>query len=424
MQNNVRKRVLMLLENCSYPADVRVASEAQSLVRAGYQVSVICPARPEQLRSESVQGVEVYRYPRPGDGQGFLGYLWEYGYAMTATFLISVWLWCRHGFDIVHAHNPPDTFVLIGLFYKCFGKQYVYDHHDLAPEMYYERFSSKGNHHVYRVLQWFERLSCWAADQVIATNASYKAMEMQRGKVPENRIAIVRNGPDLAYFKPSDTPPESQYAGKIILGYVGVIGFQDGMDCFLRALRHLVYTLGRTDVMCVIVGAGDAWASMKQLAEQLGVADYIQFVGKVERTRVPEYLNQADICIAPEPSNAYNDRCTIVKVAEYMACGKPVVAFDLPEHRTTAQDAALYAKPNYEMDFARQIAILMDDAALRQQMGQLGRQRVEDALAWTYQEQQLLNVYTALVEKDFWDPLRSWTDKEIARVRLARAEGR
>jgi len=396
MKASVGNRVLMLLEKGSYPQHCRVRREARTLAAAGYQVSVICPSVRGQPWREMLDSVRVYRFPAPLAAKGFLGYLWEYGYSMAATFILSLLVFLREGFDVVHAHNLPDTFVFIAAFYKLLSKRFVYDHHDLGPEMYYARFGGSGNRLVHHMLALLEKLSCQLADHVIATNQSYKTIEMQRGGVPEERITVVRNAPDLNYLRPTEPDPHLRQKGKTIIVYVGVMGFQDGVDYLLRALRHLVYDLGRTDFSCVLVGAGDALPSLKQLTEQLSLADHVLFIGWVEYTEVARYLSAADICVAPEPSNSYNDRCTIEKVMEYMALGKPIVAFDLPEHRVTAQDAAVYARPNDELDFARLIIALMDDPERRQKMGQVGRERIETGLAWSYQEKCLLEAYEAL----------------------------
>lgn len=386
----------MLLENNSYPEDGRVRQEARSLITAGYQVTVIAPKRVGQPWQQMCDQVRVYRFPAPLEADGFLGYLWEYGYSMVAAFVLSLLVLAQHGFDIIHTHNPPDTFVLFVLFYKLLGKQFVFDHHDLAPEMYYARFGGKGNTLVYRTLILFEKLSCRLADHVIATNQSYKNIEMQRGQVPQERITIVRNGPDLSRLRLMDVNPTLRHNDKMMLCYVGEMGYHDGVDYLLRALKCLIDDLNRHNFYCLLVGQGDAWPGLKLLAEQLHLTDHVYFIGWVEPSDVARYLSAADICIAPEPSNPYNDRSTMIKVMEYMAMQKPIVAFDLLEHRASAQEAALYARPNDELDFAQKIAMLMDDAARRDKMGEIGRKRIETQLAWPYQEQQLLNAYATL----------------------------
>ena len=391
------RRVLMFLENGPYSQDARVPGEATSLVSAGYRVSVICPAGPKEPLRELVDGVHIYHYPAPPTAHGFLGYLLEYSYSMVAQFLVSLILLLCEGFDIIHAHCPPDTFVFIAAFYKLLGKLFVYDHHDLAPELYYARFGYSANRLIYQALVLLEKLSCRLADHVIATNESYKIVEMERGDLPQEHITVVRNGPDLRRMQTMERDPDLRHEGKLIISYVGWMGVQDGVDYLLRALHHLAYDLGRTDFLCVLVGAGDAWLSLESMTEQLDLSGYVLFTGWVEPTEIPRYLSAADICVAPEPSGPYNDRSTAIKVMEYMALGKPIVAFDLPEHRFSAQDAAVYARANDELDFARQIASLMDDPERRKQMGEKGRQRIERELAWEYQEKFLLKAYEALL---------------------------
>lgn len=390
--------VLMLLENQSYPEDPRVRREATALTEAGYQVTVIAPGRKGQTWHENVAGVQVYRFPAPPGGNGFLGYLWEYGYSVTATFILSLLVFLRRGFDVVHAHNPPDLFVFIAAFYKLFGKRFIYDHHDLAPEMYYARFEGGGNRFVYRTLLALEKLSHRVADHVIATNASYKDVAVQRGRVPEERITIVRNGPEAKSLKLVAPDAQLRLKAETIIGYVGAMGVQDGIDYLLRALQHLVYDLGRTDVFCVLIGKGDARAHMKQLAAQLGLDDYVWFTGWVTDDELVRYLSTADICVDPDPSNPFNDRCTMIKMTEYMALAKPIVAFDLPEHRYTAQGAALYAKPNDELEFARALVQLIDDPAQRRAMGVLGQKRIESELAWRYSVPHLLSAYRKVLQ--------------------------
>jgi len=390
-------RILMLLENQTYPRDFRVRREATALTAAGYRVSIICPAGPGQPFRETSNGVHLYRYAQPSEAHGFLGYLWEYGFAMAATFVLSLLVFFCEGFDVVHAHNPPDTFVFIAAFYKLLGKRFVFDHHDLSPEMYQARFPGGGSRLVLGTLIFLERLTCRLADRVIATNESYKKIEMERDRVPESRIMVVRNGIELQDLPSAEPDPALRPAGKTIIGYIGVMGFQDGVDYLLRALGHLVRDLGRTDFFCVLVGGGDAFPDLKSLAEQQHISEQILFTGMVHHSEVPRYLGIADICVAPEPSAPYNDHSTAVKLMEYMSLAKPIVAFDLTEHRFTARGAAAYVKPNDELEFARTIAELMDDPARRKKMGLLGRQRMETELAWQYSIPKLLQVYRAVL---------------------------
>lgn len=397
MKARANNRILMLLENQTYPRDFRVRREATALTAAGYRVSIICPAGPSQPFRETLNGVHLYRYAQPPEANGFLGYLWEYGWSMAAAFMLSLLVFFSEGFDVVHAHNPPDTFVFIAAFYKLFGKRFVFDHHDLSPEMYQARFPGGGSRFVYGTLVFLEKLTCQVADRVIATNESYKKIEMERDGVAGSRITIVRNGIELQDL-PSEEPDRTLCPpAKTIIGYIGVMGFQDGVDYLLRALGHVVRDLKRTDFFCVLVGDGDAFPSLKSLAEELGLSGQILFTGMVPYLEVPRYLGATDICVAPEPSAPYNDRSTAVKLMEYMSLAKPIVAFDLTEHRFTAQGAAVYVKHNDELEFARAIVQLMDDPARRKKMGLLGRQRMETALAWQYSIPKLLQVYRAVL---------------------------
>jgi glycosyltransferase involved in cell wall biosynthesis len=396
MKASTGKRVLMLLENCTYPLDIRVRYEAEALLGVGYQVSVICQRGPEEPWHEKIDGVFVYRYPAPPAAHSLLDYVLEYTYSFVATFVLSLFVWAHRGFDIIHAANPPDTAVFIALFYRPFRKRFVFDHHDLVPDMYLARSNHQGNRLFLRTLTWLERTSFQFAHHVIATNQSYKDVAMRRGHVPEENITVVRNGPALDRLKLVEPDPELKERGAVLIGYVGVMGPQDGVDYLLRALQQLIAVLGRNDVFCVIIGKGSALADLQAQAKQLELDPYVWFTGFIPESDMIRYLSTVDICVDPDPSNSFNDRCTMVKMMEYMALSKPIVAFDLPEHRVTAGEAALYARPNDELDFARQIAVLMDDPQRRMRMGQMGRERIESELAWPYHAKHLLDAYASL----------------------------
>lgn len=389
------KRILMLLENCAYPKDDRVRHEAKTLAAAGYQVSVIAPASQGQPWREALDGVDIYRYPNPPSANGLAGYLWEYGYSMAAIFVVSLFVFLSKNFDFIHTHQPPDTFALIAGFYKLFGKRYVFDHHDLAPELYFfARFGGQGNRFLYRILIWFEALSFRLANHVITTNESYKEIAMSRGRVLEKRITVVRNGPDVREMQSSHVEKALRDSGKTIIGYVGVTGVQDGVDNLMRAIRYLVCDMGRSDFLCVIVGSGSAMPALKTLANKLEISSYVLFTGWINsQEEVAKYLNTMDICVAPEPSDPYNRRSTAAKVMEYMAFGKPIVSFDLPEHRFTAQQAAVYARPDDEMDFAQKIAMLMDNPEQCKILSKAGYDRIETELAWPHQARKLVEAY-------------------------------
>jgi glycosyltransferase involved in cell wall biosynthesis len=396
---SANNRVLMLLENQPYPQDHRVRREASALAAAGYRVSVICPSAPGQRWRENIENVSVYRFWAPSPVNSFLGYLWEYGYSTAASFAMSLLVFLGEGFDVVHAHNPPETFVFIGAFYKLFRKRFVFDHHDLSPEMYRARFSGGGSTIAYHALILLERFTCIVADHVIATNESYRKVEMERDHVPEHRITIVRNGVEVHRDRTIPPDPVLRKKANTIIGFVGVMGFQDGVDYLLRALHYLLYDLGRNDFYCVLMGNGDAWASLKTLSQQLRLDEYVWFPGQVYGEEKSRYLSAADICVDPDPSNPYNDRSTMIKIMEYMASGKPIVAFDLPEHRVTAKQAAMYVSPNDEHAFALALARLMDDPVRRKIMGTFGRHRIETELAWRFSVSNLLDVYRKVLPK-------------------------
>jgi len=387
-----RNRVLLIVENHSYPEDTRVLHEAQTLVVSGYQVSVICPARSKRPWREKIDGVRVFRYPSPAAPKRLWGYLWEYGYSLAMIFLNSLCVSLNPGFDIIHVANPPDSMVFMAAFYKLFGKRFIYDHHDLVPELYNARFGRSGHRLIYRTLVWLEKLSCVLADQIITTNQSYKALEIERGHVQAERITIVRNGPDDQFIS-IDSEPGARQLGQTIIAYAGTIGIQDGVEYLLRALQHMVGDMGRTDFLCLLVGDGDALPMIKSMTVELGLTKFVSFTGWVDSASVARHLSGADICVSPEPSNPYNDRSTMIKIMEYMAKGKPIVAFDLLEHRVSAEGAALFARPNDIRDFARKIVALMDDSEQRNRLGQLGRERIEKELSWAHQEKFLLHAY-------------------------------
>lgn len=387
-------RVLMIVENNSYPRDPRVRREAEGLAAAGYRVSVISPALPKQAWHEIMGGISVYRYPGPPESSGFFTYVFEYAYSMAAIFVLSLWVFLSRGFDVIHAANPPDTLVFIAAFYKILGKRFIFDHHDLAPEMYYARFEGQGNRWVYRVQFWCEKLSCRLADHVIATNQSYKRLEMERHQVPEGRITVVRNGPDPKKLRAVEPDPVLRKRAGTIIAFAGVTGYQNGTPLLVKALRSLVYDLGKRDVLFAIIGDGHALPELKSLAREYSLEDYIWFTGWVDDpSAYIRYLSTADICVEPTPSCTSNDASTMIKLMEYMALGKPSVAFDLPEHRYSAQSAALYAKPNSELDLARAMAELIDDPQRRQTMGSFGRSRIETELSWSHSLPKLLEVY-------------------------------
>ena len=395
MKTNHGNRVLMLLENSSYTFDGRVRREASALRDAGYQVTVICPRVAGQASVLDFDGVLAYQYTSLSIGSGFLGYVTEYVWALMATTWLSLVVLIRHGFDVIHAHNPPDLFVLLAMFYKLAGKQFVFDHHDLAPDMYRARFGSEKKI-VFRVLLLLERWSCHFADQVIATNESYQRLQVERAGISPDKITIVRNGPEDKHFEPVEPHHSLRGFGKAVIGYVGEMGVQDGVEYLIRSLAHLRNNRGRTDWFAVLVGSGDMQMRLKRLASDLGIGEDILFTGRVSPDDVVPFLSGMDICTVPDPSNSYNDHCTMIKVMEYMAQGKPTVAFDLPETRFSAGESGLYVAPNDEASFAAALEQLIDDPVRRQRLGTVARVRAEAELAWKHSVPNLLSVYERL----------------------------
>jgi len=398
MKASVGKRVLMLLENNPYKQDIRVKREARALVAAGYQVTVVCPKHRSggKLREICEDCVILYQFPAPRGGEGMIGYVWEFGYSTFIMFLLTLLVWVREGFQVIHAHNPPDTMFLIAAFFKMFGKKLIFDHHDLSPEMYFARFGENSSQTAYKLLLLFEKLTFRMANHVISTNESYKKIAMERGSKKEAQITIVRNGPDTESFHLVVPDEGLKKRASTILGYIGIMGPQDGLDYLLRAMQKLVYEIGNSDVFCVIIGKGDAIPQLKLLAKELKVDKHVWFTGWISDEDLIRYLSTVDICLDPDPSNPFNDRCTMIKMMEYMAAGKPIVAFNLPEHKISAGNAALYAKNNNEKEFAEMIEILINDSNKRREMGEIGLNRIQNGLAWTYQKTRLLQAYQTI----------------------------
>ena len=357
MTDSNSHRILMMVENNSYPGDPRVYREATTLVAAGYRVSVDLPREPPiRPRGKRSRVSACCVIGRPRSGEGLWGFAWEYGYSLAATLWLSIKVLLRGGFDVIHCHNPPDLFVFLALPYKLLGKKFVFDHHDLAPEMFEVKFGSGGNRKiVHAILLWLERLSCRWADHVIATNESYRRSRHRAEPRP----------PAADHDRPERTGPRTDPTARAGRRDSGPgrhdprvrrsDGTQDGLDYLLRALQHLRGQLNYDDFYCVLIGGGDDVARLVRLAGELDLQNHVGFAGVRRGDELCKYLSAADICVDPDPKNPYNDRSTMIKMAEYMALAKPIVAFDLTEHRATAGEAALYAKPNDEHDFARLI---------------------------------------------------------------------
>ncbi|MFH8443179.1 glycosyltransferase family 4 protein [Streptomyces sp. NPDC018026] len=387
------RRALILVENLSVPFDRRVWQEATTLRDAGWDVHVICPrggkrdTEPEAV----VDGVHIHRYPLRAATGGPAGYLREYGAALWHTARLAR----RVGpVDVVHACNPPDLLFLPALWLKRRGARFVFDQHDLIPELYLSRFG-RGKDLLYRAVCALERWTYRAADVVLATNESYKDVAIRRGGRRPDDVFVVRSAPATDRFQPVPPEPELKRGKPHLLCYLGVMGPQDGVDYALRALAKLRDEVGRTDWHAVFVGSGDAFDAMVALSRSLGLGEQVRFTGRIPDADLVRHLSTADVCLSPDPRNPLNDVSTMNKVLEYMAMGRPIVSFDLREARVSAGEAALYAPANDEAAFARLVARLLDDPDERARMGKIGQERVTGHLSWRNSQAALLAAYAA-----------------------------
>jgi len=387
-------KVLILVENLSVPFDRRVWLEATTLRDAGYKVSVISPkGYHADLESfVEIEGIAVYRYALKEAQPGVAGYVREYSVAMLMTLLLVFRVWRTRGFDVIHACNPPDLFFFIGLVWKIFGKRFIFDQHDICPEMFAVKFGSRFRF-LHKLLQLLEQGTYRTADVVIATNESVKELAMMRGGVPEQRVVVVRTGPDFDRLRIVPADSSLKHGKRWLVAYLGSMGPHDSVDLALKAAHEIVHVRGRADVYFAFIGRGDQTPRLIKFAHELGLADHVTFTGRIPDEALVQYLSTADVCISPDGANGYNEYCTMNKTMEYMAMAKPVVAFDLLETRYSAQGAALYAPPNDVRAFAERIVQLLDDDALRMKLGQLGRMRVEQELSWEHSRGALLDAY-------------------------------
>jgi len=402
----------MFVEN-AYPNDTRVRNEADALTAAGYSVTVVALRKGTQARSEVVAGVQVYRLPplelfrkTPSDHptlverlmlkiKSCVGYFSEYVYFSAACFVMSIYVGITRGFHVIHAHNPPDTLWAVALPWRLVGKKFIFDHHDLCPELYRSRYGAKLDMFA-RALRWIEWCNLKLADVTIATNESYKEIQIARGGRTPEQIFVVRNGPNEKRMQIAEPSARLRAMNKSMLVYIGSLNPQDGVDYLLRALSHLLNHLKRQDFYCVIMGTGDSLDDLKALTKALKLEEFVEFTGWISDEELQANLAAADICMDPDPSSPLNDVSTWIKVMEYMACGKPIVTFDLKETRYTARDAATYVPCNDELAFAKATAALMDEPVLRERMGRFGRERVESELQWSVVSKNLLAAYASL----------------------------
>lgn len=390
--------ILIIVENLPVPFDRRVWMEATTLKKTGYKVSVICPTGNGFDKDyEEIEGIHIYRHPLPPEESSVKGYLREYSHAVYWQFRLAHRVWREQGFDVIHICNPPDLLFLTAAWFKLFHRvRVIFDHHDLSPEMYIAKYNRKDI--FYHGLRLAERLTYATADIVIATNESHRKIALTRGGKKVNQVFVVRSAPDLSRFQIMPPNPSYRRGRKYLVGYMGVMGEPEGIDYLLRIVRYLVREQNRQDIHFMLIGAGPSLEKLKALSEKLEVTEFVEFTGFKTGDELLERLSSCDLCVEPSPTSAYNENCTMNKILEYMALGKPIVQFDLREGRRSAEGASLYAKPNDEVEFTHKILELLDFPQLREKMGIEGRRRMVEMLEWRHQAPKLLNAYAVIQE--------------------------
>lgn len=392
-----KKHVLIIVENSSAPGDPRVWKEAKALINNNYDVSIICPKKYCFTDTyEYKEGVFIYRHPVPKEQENIKGYLKEYLIALLWEWFLSFKLFIRKPFDVIHACNPPDNIFLIGLFYRILGVKFIFDHHDISPEQYLAKFGRKN--FIFNVLLMLEKLTFKLTDISLATNNSYKEIAIQRGGINPEKVFIVRNGPELDKLKKVPAIEALKHGKRFLVGYVGVMAKQEGIDLLLEAVKYIVRKKGRKDIHFTCVGTGPALSYFRKLSEYMDLCDYINFTGFIPDKELLEILNTSDVCVNPDTPNEFNDKSTMIKIMEYMALGKPIVQFDLKEGRFSAQESSLYATNGSIEDFGEKILKVIDNEDLRAKMGNFGYTRVRENLEWKYSIPTLLEAYNSLFQ--------------------------
>ncbi|WP_348260839.1 glycosyltransferase family 4 protein [Telmatobacter sp. DSM 110680] len=386
------KKVLIIVENMSVPFDDRVWKEATTLRSSGYQVSVLCPRGYGSTATyELLEGVHIYRHPMPAEGNSALGFIWEFGWALIWEFIFAWWIFARRGFQVIQGCNPPDNIFLVALPFKLVGVKYIFDHHDVVPELYQSKFGQKGV--LYRIQVMLEALTYRFSNVVMATNESYRQLAITRGHRDPQNVFVVRNGPDLVKFKAVQPNPNLKYGKPYLVGYVGNMSTQEGLELLIEAAQHIKES-GRQDVHFTCVGGGPGLATLRKMVEDLHLEDVMNFTGRVPVELLLEILSTADVCVNPDKPCAMNDMSTMIKIMEYMALAKPIVQFDLKEGRYSAENASLYCENDkLSVGLAEKILWLLDNPEERKAMGERGRERVVKDLAWEHSVPNLLAAY-------------------------------
>ena len=400
----MQRRILIIVQNLPVPFDRRVWLECQALTGAGYRVAVVCPKGKGDPAYQVIDGVEIYKYRPYAPGGSKLSFVAEYAYSFLATAWHTLKARVKGGviggrFAVIQACNPPDIFWPIALAFRLERTKFVFDHHDLCPELFLSRFENPPAI-PYKGLLWLERRTFRTAKHVISTNESYRQVAIERGGKSPDDVTVVRTGPDPERLKRGPADEELKRGRKYLATYIGVMGPQDGVDIAVRAADVIVREFGRDDIAFTLIGSGDSYDELVALRDELNLQGHVEFTGRAPDELVTKIMSTADAGLSPDPKNPLNDVSTMNKTMEYMAFELPVVAFDLRETRVSAQDAAVYATPNDVHEYAKALVALLDDEAACAQLGKLGRARVEDELAWSHQERAYLAVYQRLTAKN------------------------
>lgn len=402
--NNNGHKILIIVENLPVPFDTRVWQEATTLAANGYTVSVICPKGKGYTEDEEIlQGVHIFRHELPPEGNGPIGYLREYTSALKEETRLAKKVYKKIGFDVIQGCNPPDDIYMVARKFKKYGVKYVFDHHDICPELFEAKFGRKGlvKSVLYGTQTFFERMTYKHCTFAFATNESYKKIAIERGKMKPSKVIVLRSGPKLERMKIQEPSPEIKRGRKYMVGYLGVIGQQEGIEYLLEAAKYCKEELKRDDIFWGIVGGGPHVAALQQMCTEMGLDDCVEFTGRVPDETLLKYLNTADVCVNSDKYNSMNDKSTMNKILEYMALAKPIVQFELTEGRVSAGEASLYAKQNDAKDMAEKIIYLLERPETRKTMGKYGYNRVINELSWEHTSKALLEGYEKFFKGEF-----------------------
>jgi glycosyltransferase involved in cell wall biosynthesis len=372
--------VLIIVENLPVPLDRRVWQEACALRDRGHDVTVICPRmRGYDTPEEDLDGIHIYRHWISGEAGRLGGFFLEYASALWGEARLSWKAWRRRRFRVIHLCNPPDLLFLVAWPWKLRGVRIVYDIHDVWPEMFEAKFGKRGL--LYWLVRAAERATFACADVVLATNQSVRRVAMERGKKPTDRVFVVRTSPSNVEVD-GEADPSLRKGRRFMVGYVGVMGDADGVHLLIDAAAHLVHERGRRDIHFLLMGTGPEHAALTARRDRLELREFVDMPGRVSDGELFAALRTIDLGVSCDPINPYNRHCTMNKVLEYMAFGKPQVMFDLDEGRASAGEAAVYVAENSPVLLAQAIESLLEDSDRRQRLGALGAKRLAGELSW------------------------------------------